>query len=147
MTEDEDDRATAAERRRSRIEQLEHDDRLLLEHYETQSGGDTTKRRELEGWRPTRRDLFAATRALGAIERAVARISAQQEQLDKYVEIAKVNGASWDQIGKAAGMTAQGAHRRWTETAKQRDRQAKSRMRAQARRAAPASRPSPPSQL
>ncbi|MEV6073423.1 AsnC family protein [Nocardia sp. NPDC052001] len=56
---------------------------------------------------------IAPFKALNAIEDAAEAVSAAQAELTEAVNQARDFGASWDAIGRAAGMTRQSAHERW----------------------------------
>lgn len=51
--------------------------------------------------------------ALQEVEKATAEDAAAGKALDEAVAIARGLGATWEQIGAAAGMTRQSAWRRW----------------------------------
>lgn len=54
-----------------------------------------------------------ATDALGEIEAASGALTAAKSRLDVAVLLARGAGASWEAVGRAAGMTRQAAHGRW----------------------------------
>ncbi|MEV6071846.1 hypothetical protein AB0L82_35355 [Nocardia sp. NPDC052001] len=56
---------------------------------------------------------IAPFRGLSAVEDAAEAVSAAQAELTHAVNQAREHGASWDAIGRAAGMTRQSAHERW----------------------------------
>lgn len=41
-----------------------------------------------------------------------------QRMLDKFVTDARKNGATWEEIGRACGISQQAAHRRWSDLVK-----------------------------
>lgn len=47
------------------------------------------------------------------VRRAAGEVARAQARLDTAVRRARASGASWAQIGDAAGMTRQSAHERW----------------------------------
>jgi hypothetical protein len=54
-------------------------------------------------------------RALSTVATAAARASDAGEQLDAAVAAARGAGATWEQIGRAVGITRQTAHARWAD--------------------------------
>jgi hypothetical protein len=50
---------------------------------------------------------------LERIETLTARMAAIETERDKAIAVAVAGGASWSEIGRALGMTAQGAHKRY----------------------------------
>jgi hypothetical protein len=72
-----------------------------------------------EGQRPAeqlKEELHEAIAGcLGRIALAQSTIRQAQAELDDAVHDARTLGASWQQIGDAAGMSMQGAHRRWKQ--------------------------------
>lgn len=56
----------------------------------------------------------APTAGTYAVELAAAEVSQAQARLTEAVREARTRGASWEAIGKAAGMTRQSAHERWS---------------------------------
>lgn len=59
---------------------------------------------------------IAPLEGLAAIARASAAVASAEADLSKAVGAARANGASWEAIGRAAGMTRQAAHSRWSAT-------------------------------
>lgn len=51
--------------------------------------------------------------ALGHLEAAVAAEAAARTEVNRQALQARMAGATWDQIGRAAGITRQSAHDRW----------------------------------
>ena len=64
----------------------------------------TEWRRHIAGWQ-----------ALEDVEEAAARHAAAARGLDEAVRTAAAAGASWSDIGGAAGMTGQSATERWSD--------------------------------
>ncbi|GAB3930634.1 hypothetical protein GCM10011575_47480 [Microlunatus endophyticus] len=60
-----------------------------------------------------REQHLAIPTALGRLERARWSVESAQRALDAAAVDARTAGASWDAIGRAAGMTRQSAHQRW----------------------------------
>ncbi|MBF6301652.1 hypothetical protein IU459_29540 [Nocardia amamiensis] len=56
---------------------------------------------------------IAPFRGTYPVELAAAEVTAAQARLTEAVRQARADGASWDAIGKAAGMSRQAAHERW----------------------------------
>jgi len=54
--------------------------------------------------------------ALGEVEAAAQAAAAAKERLDAAVAIARASGASWEAIGRAAGMAKQSAQGRWGQS-------------------------------
>lgn len=54
-----------------------------------------------------------ATRALSLVAAGAAAVIAAESQLRQAVEHARGAGASWTDVGKAAGLSRQGARQRW----------------------------------
>jgi len=59
------------------------------------------------------REHVDAIDALDSISGARAKIAAAERDLDAAVGAARRAGASWEAIGRAAGITRQSAHGRW----------------------------------
>lgn len=53
--------------------------------------------------------------ALDQIAQRIAAIRSETLSLDAWVKLAHSKGASWSDIGLAAGMSKQAAHQRWAE--------------------------------
>ena len=51
--------------------------------------------------------------AVQAVADVMDQVSESQRRLDEAVAVARAAGATWGQIGAAAGMTRQSAHQRW----------------------------------
>lgn len=86
---------------------------------------------------PTQDQRARASQVLLSRASQVAEELARLErQMGQLVELSRACGAPWREVGLAMGVTAQGAHRRWTTEAKERDRQAKARVRKLAKQAA-----------
>jgi hypothetical protein len=68
-------------------------------------------RAELDRIRAARTEL--AVRAVSRVATAAANADAAAADLDAAVADARNAGATWDQIGRAAGMARQSAWRRW----------------------------------
>lgn len=64
---------------------------------------------------------IAPMEALAAITRATAAVESAEAVLNQVVEAARSSGASWEAIGRAAGMTRQAAHGRWRALSARRD--------------------------
>lgn len=60
-----------------------------------------------------REQHLAIPSALDRIEKARYAADAAQRRLDEAVTAARTAGASWEAIGRVAGMTRQSAHQRW----------------------------------
>ncbi|WP_280245467.1 hypothetical protein [Nocardia abscessus] len=60
---------------------------------------------------------IAPTRGTADVEYAAKEVSAAQRRLAEAVRSAREQGASWEAIGKAAGMSRQSAHERWARFA------------------------------
>lgn len=58
-------------------------------------------------------ETVALDEALEALERSSAGVRAAQLRLEDAVLAARAAGASWAQIGDAAGVSRQAAHERW----------------------------------
>jgi hypothetical protein len=54
--------------------------------------------------------------ALDQISLRIATIRAEAASLDRWVALARGKGASWSDIGIAAGMSKQAAHKRWGDS-------------------------------
>jgi hypothetical protein len=50
-----------------------------------------------------------------AVSRAAAAVALHQGQLDAAVLDARRGGLSWEKIGRAAGISRQAAHERWSD--------------------------------
>lgn len=50
---------------------------------------------------------------LEAVAKRVGVLAAAQDALDHAVRLARQEGASWADVGMAAGMSKQAAHQRW----------------------------------
>jgi len=61
-----------------------------------------------------RREHVDGEGALSAIAQARSEAAAAERRLDEAVAAARAGGASWEAIGRAAGMTRQSAHGRWS---------------------------------
>ncbi|MFD6401212.1 hypothetical protein [Nocardia sp. NPDC060249] len=57
----------------------------------------------------------APTRGTAEVEFAAGEVAEAQRRLAEAVRSARGQGASWEAIGKAAGMTRQSAHERWAQ--------------------------------
>lgn len=64
-----------------------------------------------------------------------------QAELDRHVRGARTSGATWEQVGNAAGLSVSAANQRWSERARAADTRRKQELRRQAR----GHQPSPPS--
>lgn len=64
-----------------------------------------------------RREHVDGLSGLAAISEATSRIAAAEHDLNAAAAAARAGGASWEAIGRAAGMTRQAAHGRWAPTA------------------------------
>ncbi|MFE2961142.1 hypothetical protein [Nocardia tengchongensis] len=58
---------------------------------------------------------IAPTAGTYAVELAADEVSQAQDRLAQAVLEARERGASWEEIGRAAGMTRQSAHERWAK--------------------------------
>ncbi|NKY87513.1 hypothetical protein [Nocardia veterana] len=58
---------------------------------------------------------IAPSRGCYDIESAAEAVAAAQQDLTDAVRVAREQGASWEEIGRAAGMTRQSAHERWAK--------------------------------
>ncbi|MFJ9371358.1 hypothetical protein ACIRRA_44125 [Nocardia sp. NPDC101769] len=58
---------------------------------------------------------IAPTPGTYAVELTATAAAQAQARLTEAVREARAQGASWDAIGKAAGMTRQSAHERWSK--------------------------------
>jgi hypothetical protein len=67
-------------------------------------------------WRDYRRHL-APDEALAAVAELTGQVNVGERQLDAAVATARAAGASWEAIGRAAGITRQSAHERWRDVA------------------------------
>lgn len=65
-------------------------------------------------WRIWAEQHVAPLEGLAAIARASTAVASAEVELNMAVEAARANGASWEAIGRAAGMTRQAAHGRWS---------------------------------
>lgn len=66
---------------------------------------------------PQWREHVAPFTALGDIEQLVDELRSIEDRAAAAVTTARQHGASWSQIGRAAGLTRQGAQQRWGTTA------------------------------
>lgn len=75
------------------------------------SGREDVESRVLELWQ---RDHLMTAQATETVRRAAAAAVRAAAELDQSVATARRFGMSWDAIGRAAGMTKQSAHQRWS---------------------------------
>lgn len=75
------------------------------------SGREDVESRVLELWQ---RDHLGTAQAIETVRRAAAAAIRAATELDQSVATARRLGMSWDAIGRAAGMTKQSAHQRWS---------------------------------
>lgn len=68
---------------------------------------------EEEFFLPAWREHIAPFTALGDLEQLVDELRSLEDRAVAAVRTARRHGASWSQIGRAAGMTRQGAQQRW----------------------------------
>lgn len=78
------------------------------------AAADEAFRAELDRIRAARTEY--AVRAVSRVATAVANFDAAAAELDAAVADARNAGATWEQIGRAAGMTRQSAWERWAAT-------------------------------
>lgn len=71
--------------------------------------GETVEARAMQDWD----SHIGPLDQLGAVSDAAAEMENARRRLDQAVREARVGGASWADIGRAAGMTRQSAHERW----------------------------------
>jgi len=86
--------------------------------YATDANGwrDCPEALEEEFFLPPWREHVAPFTALGDLEQLVDELRSIEDRAAAAVSAARRHGASWSQIGRAAGLTRQGAQQRWGTT-------------------------------
>lgn len=90
-----------------------NDDQLTLDEHDPDAMEDRGARLRAELDRLDTAKLQARTETLDAIGRRVALINEYTELLDMAVAEARAYGATWQQIGDAAGLVKSAAWERW----------------------------------
>jgi hypothetical protein len=71
--------------------------------------GETVEARAMQDWDAH----IGPLGQLGAVSAAAAEAEQARQRLDQAVAAARAGGASWADVGRAAGMARQSAHERW----------------------------------